>query len=115
MEVASQFLEDFHYHALSLPPSSWSRPRAARPKTIAQDKSVLHFGYHFLYTDSSQMRCDLKFSEQHSKQEKKNVLSGSHYPGLQAAGVVVLGVFGSVGSFRGQLDRVIYYVILRFS
>ncbi len=43
------------------------------------------------------MRCDPKFSEQHSKQEKKNVLSGSHYPGLQAAGVVFLAPFAALG------------------
>ena len=28
--------------------------------------------------------CDPKFSEQHSKEETNNVLSGSHYPGLKA-------------------------------
>ena len=46
------------------------------------------------------MRRDLKFSEQRSKQETKDVLSGSHYPGLQAAGViflVFLGLFAAVG------------------
>ncbi len=43
------------------------------------------------------MRRDLKFSEQRSKQEIKDVLSGSHYPGLQADGVVVWGSFSALG------------------
>ena len=43
------------------------------------------------------MRRDLKFSEQRSKQETKDVLSGSHYPGLQAAGVVFLGPLAALG------------------
>ena len=42
LEAAFQFFSDFHYHPLSISPSSWSRPRAARPKTTAQDKSVLN-------------------------------------------------------------------------
>jgi hypothetical protein len=54
------------------------------------------------------MQCDPKFSKHHSKEETNDMLSGSHYPGLQAAGVVFFGVFGLVCSFRGLLDRVIY-------
>ena len=51
-------------------------------KILDMVSRIIHFLYN--YTASSQIVCDPKFSEQHSKEETNNVLSGSHYPGLQA-------------------------------
>ena len=56
---------------------------------------IMHLLYN--YTAPSQIICDPTFSEQHSKEETNNVLSGSHYPGLQAAGVAVSAALGALG------------------
>ena len=64
-------------------------------KILDMFSRIIHFLYN--YTASSQIVCDPKFSEQHSKEETNNVLSGSHYPGLQAAGVAVWAQFAALG------------------
>ena len=56
------------------------------------------FIFLYNYAASSQIACDPKFFEQHSKEETNNVLSGSHYPGLQAGGVAVSAVLGALGA-----------------
>ena len=45
----------------------------------------------------TQMICDPTLSEQHSKEETNDVLSGSHYPGLQAGGWAVSAAFAALG------------------